>query len=198
MSSFNEPSNPYQSETHEPSLGYSGINISETLNAWRSIGKWQTFFSVLGFIATAIIAVMLAISAVAGRNGQAAAGMIGMFIFMIPVTILCYLIPSILLFKAGAATRLIGESDAETFSKIANSQKNFWRYIGILAVLCWRFMCLLFRLAFLLPSHQHRSFTHSIFGNCTLDQAKLLNQFDFGDTCSKLFLTLGKFGFPLL
>ncbi len=135
MSSFNEPSNPYQSETHEPSLGYSGINISETLNAWRSIGKWQTFFSVLGFIATAIIAVMLAISALAGRNGQAAAGMIGMFIFMIPVTILCYLIPSILLFKAGAATRLIGESDAETFSKIANSQKNFWRYIGILAVI---------------------------------------------------------------
>jgi small-conductance mechanosensitive channel len=135
MSSFNDPSNPYQAGIHEPSMGASGVNHLETLNAWRATGKWQTFFSVLGFIATALIAVFVPISAIAGRNGEAAAGMIGVFVLMIPVTILCYLIPSILLFKAGASTRLIGASDAETFSKIAKSQKSFWRYIGILAII---------------------------------------------------------------
>jgi hypothetical protein len=124
------PENPY-----EASISHGGVKDvsspgadSDTKELLLSIGRWQSFFAVLGVIGCFVISLGLVVQLVVG----------GISLFRTWVIIFfclgpCFVLPTLRLFQA---TALIRGFDYETGSihKVLQAQRSFWRTIGILVL----------------------------------------------------------------
>ena len=106
--------------------------LTEVGHSLAETKPWVRFLSILGFMGTGVGTFVFLVGSMVGG------GVPGPFemIIMVPMALLFYLIPSILLWRYG--TR-IGEflrgSDPATFSAALIAQKTFWKYLGILALI---------------------------------------------------------------
>jgi len=93
---------------------------------------WVRFLSVLGFIGTGLAVIVFLVGSVGG--GVAPGPM--ELIIMVPMGVLFYLVPSILLWRyANRINDFLGAANPASFSTALTAQKSFWKYLGILALI---------------------------------------------------------------
>ncbi len=134
--------NPYQSPATPfgPREGQPDIDtlLYEATQSLTQTKPWVRFLSVLGFVASAgVILAVVAISLAAG--GAGAPGPFELII-VIPMFVLFYFIPSLLLWNYASRIAEFQRSRTTlTFSAAIAAQKSFWKYLGILVLVI---MCL--------------------------------------------------------
>ena len=127
--------NPYQStnlnsETESPSA----FGLDEhTSRALRSLGNWQTFFAVVGFLGTGLIMLLGLFQAMFMLSGGGANG-IFMGGMMLAIGFFCYLLPSILVLQAARSARAVANLGPDKMIQFVNAQRAFWRYCGSLII----------------------------------------------------------------
>jgi hypothetical protein len=130
-------SNPYEtnfSATPSSTEISSGID-PEAKEAMLSLARWQTFFAVLGAILSGlIILLMFGQLLVVFLNGSAAVPALGASAFMLVLMGLFYVLPTIRLFQASAAIRKF-RIDQGSLRTVMETQRAFWRMIGVLAII---------------------------------------------------------------
>lgn len=138
---MSEP-NPYQSPGESPFESQStdqwDSNFEDASQSLAQTKPWVLFLSILGFIATALMFVIFPLTMLWSGNGmppQAAFAMIIPIIMVIGMSVLCYLIPSLLLWRYGRRIgRFVESRNPSDFADAIEAQKSFWRYVGILAL----------------------------------------------------------------
>ena len=129
-------SNPFQSSSTPASQLEAPSEIDTVLHeAGHSLAEtkpWVRFLSVLGFIGTGVAATFLLVGLLAGGVAPSPFELI----ILVPMGLLFYLIPSVLLWKYGTRIgEFLGGSSPESFSAALIAQKTFWKYLGILALI---------------------------------------------------------------
>jgi hypothetical protein len=131
--------NPYEtnySNLNTPNDTSSSLEL-EAKEAMLSMARWQTFFAILGVIMTCLMMLMLIGQvALVGMNGNGmgsvAAGL-GATAFLLVIVSIFYVLPTIKLFQATAAIRKFS-TEGTSLRHVMETQRSFWRTIGILAV----------------------------------------------------------------
>lgn len=130
-------SNPYEtnfSATPSSTEISSGID-HDAKEAMLSLARWQTFFAVLGAILSGLIMLlMFGQMLVVFLNGSAAVTALGASAFMLVLMGLFYVLPTIRLFQASAAIRKF-RIDQGSLRTVMETQRAFWRTIGVLAII---------------------------------------------------------------
>lgn len=103
--------------------------------ALRNVAFWQRFFSILGYLISALVILFVPLQFIAAFLSQsggspAVAGTLIGIIFALALTVMVYLIPAILLAGAAKATRELSNGRI-SIGEYAAKQKLFWRYLGI-------------------------------------------------------------------
>ncbi len=134
-----DPTNPYQSAANENPIGDNRGMDQESVESWLSLGRWQTFLSILGFLASFCLFAFVAFTVLFGMGGGRGRPVGGEAFFtllvFLPMAVLVYLIPSVLLFKAGKQARDIASGETKSLVQVVQSQRSFWRYLGVLAII---------------------------------------------------------------
>jgi len=130
--------NPYQSPSGEdkpwPEASQTDQVLEEAVEILAQTKTWVRFIAGLGFFITGIMLVFLVASAFMGL-AAGAPGPIELII-LVPMMILCYFIPSLLLWNYGSRIDDF-QNSRHSVSLIAAlaSQRTFWRYLGALIAL---------------------------------------------------------------
>lgn len=123
-------SDPYQPPDMQSRPGVDAANVE----AFRNVAFWQRFFSVLGYIGSGLMVILLIVqvgmAAVSGEGPGAIIGAVFVTVIGLAMTALVYFIPAMLLGGASKASRDLGEGQI-TLGEYAAHQKKFWRYTGI-------------------------------------------------------------------
>jgi hypothetical protein len=152
--------NPYQSPDTSPFESPGSGDWDGTFeDASRSLAQtkpWVLFISILGFIGTAImivfVPVMLFVSVSNEVDGPAQVVMLLPILMMLGMTVLVYLIPSVLLWRYGRQIgRFLESRTPATFAAAIAAQKRFWQYVGILAIVVTALYALMIAVAIILP-----------------------------------------------
>ena len=135
--------NPYQASYQATSNTNSGASVpdgdSDLKATMRSIGRWQLFFAILGFIGSGIMLLttigqmflsMAMQGSLFGGRSQFIAGVIANT-FLGAIVLLFCLLPSFLLFRASQKIRTFAATGAGSSREVFESQRTFWRYAGI-------------------------------------------------------------------
>ena len=154
LDNFNE--NPYKPMTNMSVGG--PVQDGDLREVMRSIGGWQLFLAILGFIGAGLMFL------VAGGQMLLTMGMMGnapggganfpatvvASAFLVAIVILFYLLPSYFLLRASQKIRAYANTGAGSSREVFESQRSFWRYIGIaVAIILGIYaMILLFALLF--------------------------------------------------
>lgn len=129
--------NPYQSpptgERSEPSVTESQGQLA-TPRAIEILGQtrpWVRFLSVLGFIATALMAAMGLLGGALGLAGPGGNTPIVALFAYLPLS-LVYFFPSLYLWRyADRISNLQQTGTAADMESALESQRSFWRFVGI-------------------------------------------------------------------
>ncbi len=129
-------SNPYQSPSApaQPWEGQPDVDsvLYEATQSLAQTKPWVRFLSVLGFLGSACMLVFVSIGTMMGGGGRLA---IMQMVVMLPICLLFYFIPSLLLWNyASRISDFLRARTAPTFSAALTAQKSFWKYLGILAI----------------------------------------------------------------
>ncbi len=129
-------SNPYQSPSMpaSPFEGHTEVDtvLYEATQSLAQTKPWVRFLSVLGFLGSASAFAFVLLGAVIGGGAPGTMELI----LMVPICLLFYFIPSLLLWKyAGRIGVFLRGSSPASFSAAITAQMSFWRYVGILALI---------------------------------------------------------------
>jgi hypothetical protein len=135
-------SNPYQSPSAPAQQWESQLDVESVLyEATQSLAQtkpWVRFLSVLGFFAMGVMTFAVIVASLAA-GGPFGAGPVQLIV-MIPMLVLFYGIPSILLWNyASRINEFLRARTAPTFSAALAAQKSFWKYLGILVLVVFIF-----------------------------------------------------------
>ena len=128
------PSPPYQTVEN-------GSEVNQNiLQGFKATKPWVRLFSVLGFISVGFMILAAFFILAASMIGSESLGMgafQGIFMFIIYVfSSLLYFFPSLLLWKYGTAIEnLTNMASIENLEKAVDSQRAFWKLIGIFAII---------------------------------------------------------------
>ncbi len=109
-------------------------NVERTA-ALRSLANWQTFFAVLGFLATGLmllLAIMQVLFLAIGRAPLLSGLFVGVYV---GIAFFLYLVPAYLVFRAAQTARAAANSDLDGLAPFIQAQRSFWRYCGILGII---------------------------------------------------------------
>ncbi len=123
-------SDPYQ----PPTMQVGAAPASADVELFRNIAFWQRFFSILGFVVTGLVVLVMVVQvALAAMSGRGAAALIGALFGVtvgLAISILVYFLPALFLGNAAKATKDFGEGRISQQEYLIQ-QKKFWRYTGI-------------------------------------------------------------------
>jgi hypothetical protein len=132
MSQFNMSNNPYQTPVNQSPLSNSELD-SGVRDMMRSMGAWQFFMAILGFIVSGITLLVFVAQLLFGARAggpQAIAALVGL-VTVGALVILFYVIPAYLLFKAARKLSEFSRTGEGSTREIIQTQHAFWRYVGI-------------------------------------------------------------------
>lgn len=138
MSSTNFKSNDFSGNPYQPiqvipdAEAVPSYEMDEQARTLRSLGNWQTFFAVVGFLGTGLILLVGLFQAIAMLGGGVAA-LSGLVVggMMLAMGFFCYLLPSILILQAAMSARAVANSGPSKLPHFFKAQRAFWRYCGI-------------------------------------------------------------------
>ena len=129
MTEENPHGDSYNSNPYLPSTSPLDFESNESLTeVMLSLARWQIFISVIGFSMTGLM-LLLFVSQwlfVMGGMVSFATVVLGM------TTIIVYLVPSILLYRAVLAARAFAMTKSGTLTNAIEAQRSVWRFVGIM------------------------------------------------------------------
>lgn len=152
--------NPYRSPSEAGDSPFLGNKVGQVvtpavLDMLSQTQPWVRFLSVLGFIASGLMALV----GLCGATMSRSMGFI--FLIYIPMALL-YFFPSLFLFRyASRIADLRLTRGVEQLENALAAQKSFWKFVGIAALIVIFVYLVAFAAAFILPAamsvmHSHR------------------------------------------
>jgi hypothetical protein len=134
MSSSEREPNPYQSPAAPPAATVENWATAPVVESLRQTRPWVMFFSILGFIVAALMAVGgLLGGMVVLAQGSPAEGAVLMIYLLFG---LLYFFPALYLLRYAQRIRdLIYSHNVADLEAALSAQKSFWRFTGILVAL---------------------------------------------------------------
>ncbi len=125
--------NPYQSNySHSPADVTS--NLSSIHDSLSSLAKWQTYFAVLGLLASlgAIGVMGFQLIVLSGLDNSGIVEGLAAFAIVAVLVGLFYIVPTVKLFKAASSARAYAANQSGSMESLLQRQVSFWRYLGIM------------------------------------------------------------------
>ncbi len=138
--------NPYESPSYDDSSAFADDKQSttvsfQTLEMLRQTRPWVLFLSILGFISAGLMILgggcmsIVGLASVVDGPSPMGASSVGLAA-MYAVIGLLYLVPSIHLYRYGARIGMLLQFPGQQYLEQAlESQKSFWKFVGIMTAI---------------------------------------------------------------
>lgn len=125
----------------------------QMLDTMRETRRWTRVLSVFGFVITGVALLVIAVQTFFMRNLVGVAPEYLVMLVALPVLILVYFFPALLLYKyASSITPLLKLGDAAALDASLARQKSFWKYVGIMVVVVIGFYVIAIVAAIAIPT----------------------------------------------